>query len=50
MKLMRVIMLTWEYPPKIVGGIARHAYDLAHAYTTVKNIHTPSPPNNENLP
>ena len=28
---MRVIMLTWEYPPKIVGGIARHAYDLAHA-------------------
>jgi glycogen(starch) synthase len=28
---MRVIMLTWEYPPKIVGGIARHVYDLAHA-------------------
>ena len=30
---MRVIMLTWEYPPKIVGGIARHVYDLAHAMT-----------------
>ncbi|MBV9848163.1 MAG: glycosyltransferase family 4 protein [Armatimonadetes bacterium] len=28
---MRVIMLTWEYPPKIVGGISRHVYDLAHA-------------------
>jgi glycosyltransferase involved in cell wall biosynthesis len=28
---MRVIMLSWEYPPKIVGGIARHVYDLANA-------------------
>ncbi len=28
---MRVIMLSWEYPPKIVGGISRHVYDLAHA-------------------
>ncbi len=28
---MRIIMLSWEYPPKIVGGIARHLYDLAHA-------------------
>ena len=28
---MRVIMLTWEYPPKIVGGIARHVYDLANS-------------------
>ena len=28
---MRVIMLAWEYPPRIVGGIARHVYDLAHA-------------------
>lgn len=24
-------MLSWEYPPKIVGGISRHVYDLAHA-------------------
>jgi glycosyltransferase involved in cell wall biosynthesis len=24
-------MLSWEYPPKIVGGIARHVYDLANA-------------------
>ena len=28
---MRVIMFSWEYPPKIVGGISRHVYDLAHA-------------------
>ena len=28
---MRVIMLSWEYPPRIVGGISRHLYDLAHA-------------------
>ena len=28
---MRVIMLSWEYPPKIVGGISRHLYDLAQA-------------------
>ena len=23
-------MLTWEYPPRIVGGIARVVYDLSH--------------------
>lgn len=28
---MRVVMFSWEYPPKIVGGISRHVYDLAHA-------------------
>ena len=28
---MRVLMLTWEYPPKIVGGISPHVYGLAHA-------------------
>ena len=28
---MRVIMLSWEYPPKIVGGLSRHVYDLSHA-------------------
>lgn len=26
-------MFSWEYPPKIVGGISRHVYDLAHALT-----------------
>ncbi|GAW91591.1 glycosyltransferase family 4 protein [Calderihabitans maritimus] len=28
---MRVLMLTWEYPPKSVGGLARHVEDLAAA-------------------
>lgn len=28
---MRVLMLSWEFPPKIVGGIARHVYDLSKA-------------------
>lgn len=28
---MHVVMLSWEYPPRIVGGIARHVYDLANA-------------------
>ena len=26
-------MLTWEFPPRIVGGIARHCYGLAKALT-----------------
>lgn len=32
---MRILMLSWEYPPKVVGGIARHVHDLAIAL--VKN-------------
>ena len=28
---MRVLMLSWEYPPRVVGGIARHVHDLSHA-------------------
>ncbi|MBD3174457.1 MAG: glycosyltransferase [Armatimonadia bacterium] len=28
---MHVLMLSWEYPPRLVGGIARHLYDLANA-------------------
>jgi len=26
---VRVLMLTWEYPPRIVGGIARHVEELS---------------------
>jgi glycogen(starch) synthase len=26
---MRTLMLSWEYPPKNVGGLARHVYDLS---------------------
>jgi glycogen synthase len=28
---MRVMMLSWEYPPRIVGGISPHVYDLSEA-------------------
>ncbi|ACV61696.1 glycosyl transferase group 1 [Desulfofarcimen acetoxidans DSM 771] len=28
---MRVLMLSWEYPPKSVGGLAQHVYDLTSA-------------------
>ena len=27
---MRILMLSWEYPPRIVGGMARVVYDLSH--------------------
>jgi glycogen(starch) synthase len=27
----RVLMLAWEYPPRIVGGIARHVHELSRA-------------------
>ena len=35
---MRVLMLSWEYPPKIVGGIARHVEELAWALAKRPNI------------
>ncbi len=28
---MKILMLSWEYPPKIVGGIARHVEEIAWA-------------------
>jgi glycogen synthase len=28
---MRVLMLSWEYPPVVVGGLGRHAHALATA-------------------
>jgi len=27
---MKILMLTWEYPPRIVGGISRVVHDLSH--------------------
>ncbi len=30
-KNYRVLMLSWEFPPKTVGGLARHVYDLSRA-------------------
>ncbi len=28
-KKLHILMLTWEYPPRIVGGLSRHVYDLS---------------------
>ncbi|MCE5198803.1 MAG: glycosyltransferase family 4 protein [Armatimonadota bacterium] len=28
---MRIMMLSWEYPPRIIGGISRHVEELADA-------------------
>src|SRR5437764_14863437 len=30
-KPLRILMLSWEYPPKIVGGIARHVEEISWA-------------------
>ena len=27
---MRIVMLSWEYPPRIVGGISPHVHELSH--------------------
>ncbi|RXI99447.1 DUF1957 domain-containing protein [Anaerobacillus alkaliphilus] len=27
----RVLILAWEYPPLVIGGLARHVYDLSRA-------------------
>jgi glycogen(starch) synthase len=27
---LRIVMLSWEYPPRIVGGISPHVYELSH--------------------
>ncbi len=32
---MRIIMLSWEYPPKTVGGIAPHVYDLTSSLASL---------------
>ena len=34
---MRVLMLTWEYPPRVVGGISRVVYDISK--TLLKDGH-----------
>ncbi|MFZ4507244.1 MAG: glycosyltransferase family 4 protein [Fimbriimonas sp.] len=50
---MRVIMLSWEYPPRIVGGISPHVYDLSQKLAErgievhVVTKATPQAPNEE---
>ncbi|MBF7083957.1 DUF1957 domain-containing protein [Desulfallas sp. Bu1-1] len=36
----RILMLSWEYPPQTVGGLARHVHDLACALAALgKKVH-----------
>ncbi len=32
---MRVAFFTWEFPPKVIGGIARHVYGLSRALSKI---------------
>ncbi|GBF34473.1 glycogen branching enzyme [Desulfocucumis palustris] len=34
-KLKRVLLLSWEYPPRTVGGLSRHVYDLSGALASL---------------
>lgn len=37
---MNVLMLTWEYPPRIVGGLARHSEEISEALVqSWENVH-----------
>jgi glycogen(starch) synthase len=53
---MRVIMLSWEYPPRIVGGISPHVYDLSQRLQAkgievhVVTKSTPNAPDEETQP
>ena len=53
---MRVIMLSWEYPPRIVGGISPHVHDLSQRLQArgievhVVTKSTPAAPDEETQP
>lgn len=32
---MRILMFSWEYPPKSVGGLAQHVFDLTRALSDI---------------
>ena len=34
---MKICLLSWEFPPRIVGGIARHVFGLAKALAKIEN-------------
>lgn len=36
---MRVLMLSWEYPPRVVGGLARHVQELSRALAGDLEVH-----------
>jgi len=53
---MRVMMLSWEYPPRIVGGISPHVHDLSQQLQAkgievhVVTKATPAAPDEETQP
>lgn len=34
---MKILMLSWEYPPKNVGGLSTHVYNLSHELVNLGN-------------
>ncbi|MGO0123556.1 1,4-alpha-glucan branching protein domain-containing protein [Desulfothermobacter acidiphilus] len=51
---LRVLFLSWEYPPRVVGGLGRHVYDLTRALArwwqqeiTVLTVGLPGSPSHE---
>jgi glycosyltransferase involved in cell wall biosynthesis len=36
---MKILMLSWEYPPKNVGGLSNHVYYLSQALSKRHEIH-----------
>lgn len=52
---MKICHITWEFPPRVVGGIASHCHDLAKALTKlghevyVVTLDFPGAPNYEEL-
>ncbi len=36
---MRILMVSWEYPPRKIGGLATHVYELARALSEIAEIH-----------
>ena len=47
---MRILMLSWEYPPRIVGGISRVVYHLAQELGVAGHCVTVLTMTDENLP
>jgi 1,4-alpha-glucan branching enzyme len=46
-----VLILSWEYPPNIVGGLSRHVYDLANNLVKKgKHVHVLTTQANDALP
>ncbi|HEV2471856.1 MAG TPA: glycosyltransferase family 4 protein, partial [Chthonomonadales bacterium] len=37
-KQLRIVMLSWEYPPRIVGGLARHVEELSWALAKIPEM------------